>query len=161
VTKWTCFSNMRRRRTKSALIWKTGSWICQRPAHEKVPNKEPAVVREPATPLPEVPIDETERRPSDVSIAFRDNSPPAAVPSVRREPYDRLGNTKESAEALAQAINNTSARSRFDDGVSALIRKHGTRPPYILQSAVAQPNLLARGIRPLMSGLPRRRRGRG
>jgi hypothetical protein len=33
----------------------------------------------PATPLPEVPVDDEERRPSDVSIAFRD-SPPAAVP---------------------------------------------------------------------------------
>jgi hypothetical protein len=32
---------------------------------------------------------------------------------------------------------------------------------YILRSAVAQPNLLARRSRPLMSGLPRRRRGRG
>jgi hypothetical protein len=32
---------------------------------------------------------------------------------------------------------------------------------YILQSAVAQPNLLVRRSRPLMSGLPRRRRGRG
>jgi hypothetical protein len=32
---------------------------------------------------------------------------------------------------------------------------------YILRSAVAQPNLLARMSRPLMSGLPRRRRGRG
>jgi hypothetical protein len=31
----------------------------------------------------------------------------------------------------------------------------------ILRSAVAQPNLLARRSRPLMSGLPRRRRGRG
>jgi hypothetical protein len=31
----------------------------------------------------------------------------------------------------------------------------------ILRSAVAQPNLFARGSRPLMSGLPRRRRGRG
>jgi hypothetical protein len=32
---------------------------------------------------------------------------------------------------------------------------------YILRSAVAQPNLLARWSRPLMSGLPRRRRGCG
>jgi hypothetical protein len=32
---------------------------------------------------------------------------------------------------------------------------------YILRSAVAQPNLHARRSRPLMSGLPRRRRGRG
>jgi hypothetical protein len=32
---------------------------------------------------------------------------------------------------------------------------------YILRSAVAQPNLLARRSRPLMSGLPRRIRGRG
>jgi hypothetical protein len=32
---------------------------------------------------------------------------------------------------------------------------------YILRSAVAQRNLLARRSRPLMSGLPRRRRGRG
>jgi hypothetical protein len=32
---------------------------------------------------------------------------------------------------------------------------------HILLSAVAQPNLLARGSLPLMSGLPRRRRGRG
>jgi hypothetical protein len=32
---------------------------------------------------------------------------------------------------------------------------------YILRSAVAQPNLLARRSRPLKSGLPRRRRGRG
>jgi hypothetical protein len=32
---------------------------------------------------------------------------------------------------------------------------------YILRSAVAQPYLLARRSRPLTSGLPRRRRGRG
>jgi hypothetical protein len=32
---------------------------------------------------------------------------------------------------------------------------------YILRSAVAQPNFLARSSRPLMSGLPRRRRGCG
>jgi hypothetical protein len=79
-----------------------------------------------ATPFPEVPIDEAERCPSEASISFHDTSPPAAVRSVRREPYDRAGNTEITAEAVTQAINNTNARSRFDDRVSTLIREHIT-----------------------------------
>jgi hypothetical protein len=69
----------------------------------------------PTTPLPEIPIDQAERRPSDMSIAFHDTWPPAVVSSVRTEPYARAENTEITADAVAQAINNTSARSRFDD----------------------------------------------